>query len=808
MGQRPTDKLGALTDREAGEWVIRLCRAVRETLGAERVIVWLYDAPAQTVSPYALDSPDDLELVEALARWADTPLDSFPAACDMLLAARPVEIADAQDDARVPPELAADLLLESLHFEPILAGRPVGMLSIEPASAGARPELHSLIPVVAAGVGRVSSLRETDRERKKAEFLLRLTEAADEADSIDELLATVCERIAREVGARRGTIFLRQGERLPARATRNADGSYDSAVWERMRGELAPGAVEAAVQSARPVVARDAGSPMIPSSWAESFGVSSAIAVPLKRDTQVIGALMLDDPAPGKFSDEEVELAAEAAERVAPTIEQALESDERTSHLRVATAIRRLLEEGAGAVSVKEAGEVLARVTRDALEAEHATLLLQDTQERIGHVISVGADDRFEQLLRERIESTPATDLRIWRLTTRQPKPIFVENARASRLLPADLVENLGLQSYLAVPLLSASGPLGLVICSHSSEPRRWSNEERQLVSQIALEGSLVVENAVLRAAEQERLGRLTHQAFHDSLTKLPNRALFTDRLQHALDRMSRRQESIAVLFLDLDAFKPINDSFGHEAGDRLLVAVSRRLQSCLRPEDTIARLGGDEFTVLLEDITDVRYAIRVAERIADSLKTPITLDGHEASVTASIGIAVSTGRESTPDELLRNSDRAMYEAKDSGKARYVVYHEGMKWAGHPGRPPAQDGAGAAEEEPAVSEPTAGQSEAVEAQAVEHADVLEEEPPPSEEAKIIEGAGLFERTEKPGAEEATTAEEPAAIEEPGSADDAAEEPPPVKPPGEDGSGQPGPALSEARRRRRLRFPPR
>src|SRR5437016_5497954 len=106
-------------DQEAGEWVIRLCRAVRETLGADRVIVWLYDAPAQTLSPYATDAPEDSELVEVFSRWADTPLDSFPAACDVLLGIRPVEVEHAQDDDRVPAELAADLLLDSVRFEPI-----------------------------------------------------------------------------------------------------------------------------------------------------------------------------------------------------------------------------------------------------------------------------------------------------------------------------------------------------------------------------------------------------------------------------------------------------------------------------------------------------------------------------------------------------------------------------------------------------------------------------------------------------------------------------------------------------------------
>jgi diguanylate cyclase (GGDEF)-like protein len=366
-------------------------------------------------------------------------------------------------------------------------------------------------------------------------------------------------------------------------------------------------------------------------------------------------------------------------------------------------------------------------------------------------------------------------------MTTRQPQPIFVENARASRLIPPDLVEELGLQSYVAVPLLSASRPLGLVLCSHSSAPRRWSAEERQLVTQIALEGSLVVENAVLREAEQARLHRMTHQAFHDSLTKLPNRALFSDRLQHALDRMTRRQESIAVLFLDLDEFKPVNDSFGHDAGDRLLISVGRRLQGCLRPEDTVARLGGDEFTVLLEDITDVRYAIRVAERIAEALQEPFNINGQEATVSASIGIAVGSGRESTPDELVNNSDRAMYEAKRSGKARHVVFHEGMSANGD------------AQEPPDVVE-------------VEPEDVLdaEEVPVASDEIEIHREAAAEPEPEPE--EEPDLEEEPELEEETEASEEAIDSPDNGRPP----EAEPGLAstLSEARRRRRRRLPPR
>ena len=788
--QLPRENPGASGDHEAGEWVVRLCRAVRETLDAERVIAWLYDAPGQTVTPYATDTPGELTLLEA---WAETPIDALPFACTVLLESQAIEIRDAQDDERIPAELAAEIGIGSVRFEPLLAGRAVGMVSIEPASAAAGPELHSLLPLLAAGVGRLASRHESERGRREAEFLLELTQAAGSAAEIDPMLAMICERVAARTGVRRATIYLLQGSRLVARASRGGDGAYDENAWTRIRVDPPPPLAEAALQSGKAAVAPDAGSPLLSEPWARSLDVGSALAVPLVSAGRTVGALVLDDPAPDRFSHEEVRLAEAAAGHVAGPIHQALVSDERTSHLLAATAIRRLLEEGSGAVSVREAGEVLARVTRDALGAERATLLLQDENEEIEHVVSVGADGDFDRILQEQVVSTPARDLRIWRLTTRQPKPIFVENASASRLIPPDLVEELGVQSYVAVPLLSANRPLGLVLCSHSSAPRSWSPDERQLVRQIALEGSLVVENAVLRAAEQESLTRLTHQAFHDSLTKLPNRALFSDRLQHALDRMTRRQESIAVLFLDLDEFKPINDSLGHDAGDRLLIAVGRRLQSCLRPEDTVARLGGDEFTVLLEDITDVRYAIRVAERIAEALKDPFHLDGHEASVTASIGIAVGTGRESTPDDLVRSSDRAMYEAKRNGKARFVVFHEALAVE-------TVEAEGVEVEEPpeAVVEeaPPAEESVPVEEPLAEDAEIeIHREPVPDGGAPEME-----EHQAEAEAEAGADAEADAQGAE--EAEDSA-----------NGRGaQPEPrvatSLSEARRRRRQRFPPR
>jgi diguanylate cyclase (GGDEF)-like protein/PAS domain S-box-containing protein len=160
---------------------------------------------------------------------------------------------------------------------------------------------------------------------------------------------------------------------------------------------------------------------------------------------------------------------------------------------------------------------------------------------------------------------------------------------------------------------------------------------------------------------------RLQHMAFHDSLTDLPNRQLFMDRLGQALRRTRRRHKRIAVLFMDLDGFKVVNDSLGHEVGDLLLTVVAQRLRRCLRPEDTLARFGGDEFVVLIEALDDPAQAVQVAERITEELRRPFIMEGRDLYVLASIGISLGDARTHDPDDLLREADTAMYRAKDEG---------------------------------------------------------------------------------------------------------------------------------------------
>jgi diguanylate cyclase (GGDEF)-like protein/PAS domain S-box-containing protein len=197
------------------------------------------------------------------------------------------------------------------------------------------------------------------------------------------------------------------------------------------------------------------------------------------------------------------------------------------------------------------------------------------------------------------------------------------------------------------------------------------------LLHQPAVEGIVATcRDITQRKAFERELSRL---AFTDTLTGLPNRALLTDRLTHALARADRQLCQVAVLFLDLDRFKVVNDSLGHASGDGLLVEVANRISSCLRVGDTAARLGGDEFTVLLEDVEDEQQAVEVAQRIAEALRLPVLLDGREVFVSASIGIALSSPHQIGPDGVLRNADLALYRAKADGRARYAVFHPSME---------------------------------------------------------------------------------------------------------------------------------
>jgi diguanylate cyclase (GGDEF)-like protein/PAS domain S-box-containing protein len=212
----------------------------------------------------------------------------------------------------------------------------------------------------------------------------------------------------------------------------------------------------------------------------------------------------------------------------------------------------------------------------------------------------------------------------------------------------------------------------------HSSGQSIWVLQSASLVTDSNREAQHLILQIQDITERKQAEARVHHAAYHDALTGLPNRSLLSDRLSLAIARGKRSKHQFAVLFLDLDRFKFVNDSLGHTLGDQLLVEVSRRVERCMRKMDTVARLGGDEFAVLLDGISGPHDAIHIAERILESVSRPCDLSGHEIVTSGSIGIAYSQTGYEKPEDILRDADTAMYRAKSNGKARYEVFDRGM----------------------------------------------------------------------------------------------------------------------------------
>ncbi len=270
------------------------------------------------------------------------------------------------------------------------------------------------------------------------------------------------------------------------------------------------------------------------------------------------------------------------------------------------------------------------------------------------------------------VDSIPLTPDSQAGYTLRADEPIVVENfATEARFKASGVLISHGAVSGLSVVIEGRDEPFG-VLSAHSTARREFCSEEVDFLTTVA--------NVLSAAVERHRDEQASrHAALHDPLTGLPNRVLALDRLQLALRRRRRDGTDVAVLVLDLDRFKVINDSLGHEAGDDLLLELAPRLREAVRADDTVARLGGDEFAIICNGLSEVRDVVTIAESVAAAVARPFLLDSGERFVTASIGIAIA-GRESDrPESLMRDADIAMYRAKAAGAGRFEVFDDEMR---------------------------------------------------------------------------------------------------------------------------------
>jgi diguanylate cyclase (GGDEF)-like protein len=303
--------------------------------------------------------------------------------------------------------------------------------------------------------------------------------------------------------------------------------------------------------------------------------------------------------------------------------------------------------------------------------------LFPATGQGAGSRIAVGTADRLDVM--QPLDARVALELAA--LIARDPSARLIDPDEVGGAI-AEHLSSLGAREAMLAPLPGERRVIGAVLLANRlGSDAGFGRRDLQLFETLARQtgAELGQDQLTIKLAELRELqAELEHQAFHDPLTGLANRLLFMNRVSHAL---KRRTGNAAVIYIDLDNFKPINDTLGHDAGDAVLVGAAERLQASLRPADTAARLGGDEFAVLLVDIPEEHIGV-VADRIVGNLTRPLEVAGEDLTVGASLGVAAAASGTLTADDLVRNADVAMYVAKHGGKGRLSVYEPPSPVAG------------------------------------------------------------------------------------------------------------------------------
>jgi diguanylate cyclase (GGDEF)-like protein len=633
---------------------------LRASSGATRVSVWVYEASTDVAVPYRQSVAGSGDTAAAPRLRTAITLSRSPFLSAVIRGRRSL-VAQA-DGRRAADKDLAERGFRSAHGEPLLVdGAVVGVLTVEPAAAAAPHLLRQAIPKLAVALAEAWTRRSEKRRTAQAEVLLGLIESASKAQSMDHLLGAACRQLAELGEVERACIFLLEDGRLVPRMASYADGRRDRATWEQFRNApVGLQLAETVLQTGEPMIA-DKDSGLLSGWWVDSFHIASGMAVPLGRAPDLAGVLTLDSTQVRPFSEDVRRLAAAAGAHLGGVIEQARTSQARAASLSTAKVVRQMLVDGAGVTGVSEAAEVLARAVQQLAGTDRSAAYLLGDDGTIGEVRHVDWPEAHKEVIQSRLVGRPAADVPLWRLTSEQKLPVFIEDALSSDLLDPRLAKAIDLASYVSVPLFAGDRLLGLVVTGSVTAARKWSPAVREAVRQVTLEGALVVENAALRAVEKLRLQQLATEAHHDPLTGLANRRRFIEQLEATVYGVGARD--CAVLMIDLDRFKEINDSFGHSVGDDLLCLVGPRLEQALQPGDLLARMGGDEFAVLLPEADEAR-AREVAGHLGAALRDAFVLDDMPLHVDASIGIALCPEHGLDRSLLLARADTAMYMAK------------------------------------------------------------------------------------------------------------------------------------------------
>ena len=590
-------------------------------------------------------------------------------------------IEDIASDPSGRNEPLRQLGLGSISCVPItFAGLTWGVLAIAGFAPGSVPaatveRLRSIANQAGLAIHNAQLLRETVRWSEQLERIEALSRLLNRSRDVATVADAVAAQIASVIDWHGLRFYLLQADgvtlepiKLAYKVDHYAHHTPDLVrlrLGEGLGGHIAAGGEAEIVNDAAhdPRTRRVAGTDDVD---------ESMIVVPLRFEDEVLGALELFRLGRGAFDATDLRLAQIVGAQASVAIVNARQVEElerrsaalerRLASERQLLAItERLLLHREGSAVFEAIADTLAEVV------PHDTLTIYLVDRRAGCLVPALARDGYaEQILATR----PALGQGITGNVIEKGEAEIINDVnRDPRALqvPGTPVDT---EAMIVAPIRTSEGVIGALNLYRAS--REFDADDLELVRLFTNHVAIALENARTH-------DRLIEAAVTDPLTGLPNRRLFTDRVDHALARRSRTAKGVAVLFLDLDDFKLINDSLGHASGDEVLAAVGTRLRTCIRTMDTVARLGGDEFAVLLEDVAVEAEAIAAAERIVAALAEPLPLPGRTVPVRASVGVAFDRAEPGmTAVELLRNADTAMYEAKATKPGHLAMFEPVM----------------------------------------------------------------------------------------------------------------------------------
>ncbi len=546
----------------------------------------------------------------------------------------------------------------------LLAPRPWSSPSLDELGA----EFSAIVAEFVAG-------RRGSENEALTQLVLAISSALSRGTNAEVAMGEVCALLADSLAYGVAAVYSLDGERLlPLHIlAATADGPVTIQPNAEHVAHLWPEAVTA-LESGKPLLADASSSAGPPDSVREALGITGEfLALPVQHMRTPLGMILLANPqGPGSSMVRDEQAATLLISHLSLVVAQILDDRERSLRHNAWVGMQPMLEASAQISTTEELGDFLARSLAVSLGLSHAFFLIFDSQRRVADVRFFGPDRARRQRLLDRLEGQILTSLPGADLVFLGDGPLFVEPGDTALYTP--LVRALVDQrAFLMVPITTSAGFVGIATATHSAGRPFFDARERAIAADWSIAATLAADNIGLRMAEMERLEAYREKAFKDSLTGLPNRELFYDRLLMATAKAERSDQVTAVIFIDIDFFKQVNDRFGHLVGDELLVQVAKRLTSCFRDTDTVARLSGDEFVVLLENAPSHDAIIEIAKRAFDRLNDAYLVGPNRIEMGASMGIAI--GRPGTNGtELLRHADSAMYRSKESGRARLSLY--------------------------------------------------------------------------------------------------------------------------------------